>query len=85
MMWIELIICGALITWADALLSKYGDVIADKTGWGRAWISAILITGVTSLPELASGVSAVAWLKRAKPRCRICTWKLPFSTWHSSP
>jgi len=62
MVWIEFIICGALITWAGTLLSKYGDVIADKTGWGRAWIGAILIAGVTSLPELASGVSAVAWL-----------------------
>lgn len=62
MIWIELLICGALITWAGTLLSKYGDVIADKTGWGRAWIGAILIAGVTSLPELASGVSAVAWL-----------------------
>jgi cation:H+ antiporter len=62
MIWIEFIICAALITWAGTLLSKYGDVIADKTGWGRAWIGAILIAGVTSLPELASGVSAVAWL-----------------------
>jgi cation:H+ antiporter len=62
MIWIEFIICGALITWAGSLLSKYGDVIAEKTGLGRAWIGAILIAGVTSLPELASGVSAVAWL-----------------------
>jgi cation:H+ antiporter len=62
MIWIELIICAALIFWAGSLLSKYGDVIAEKTGLGRAWIGAILIAGVTSLPELASGVSAVAWL-----------------------
>lgn len=62
MIWIEFIVCAALITWTGTLLSKYGDVIADKTGWGRAWIGAILIAGVTSLPELASGVSAVAWL-----------------------
>lgn len=62
MIWIELIICAVLIFWAGALLSKYGDVIAEKTGLGRAWIGAILIAGVTSLPELASGVTAVAWL-----------------------
>jgi cation:H+ antiporter len=62
MIWIELLVCAALITWAGSLLSKYGDVIAEKTGLGRAWIGAILIAGVTSLPELASGVSAVAWL-----------------------
>ncbi len=63
MVWIELIICAGLIIWAGSLLSKYGDVIAEKTGLGRAWIGAILIAGVTSLPELATGVSAVAWLK----------------------
>jgi cation:H+ antiporter len=62
MIWIELIICALLIFWVGSLLSKYGDVIAEKTGLGRAWIGAILIAGVTSLPELASGVSAVAWL-----------------------
>lgn len=63
MVWVEFIICAAAIVLAGSLVSKYGDVIAEKTGWGRAWIGAILIAGVTSLPELASGISAVAWLK----------------------
>ncbi|MEW5942057.1 MAG: sodium:calcium antiporter [Chloroflexota bacterium] len=62
MIWIEFIVCAAAIVWCGHLLSKYGDVLAEKTGFGRAWIGAILIAGVTSLPELASGVSAVAWL-----------------------
>jgi cation:H+ antiporter len=62
MIWFELIVCATLIFWAGSLLSKYGDVIAEKTGLGRAWIGAILVAGVTSLPELASGISAVTWL-----------------------
>lgn len=62
MLWLELVVCAALIFWSGSLLSKYGDVIAEKTGLGSAWIGAILIAGVTSLPELASGISAVAWL-----------------------
>jgi cation:H+ antiporter len=62
MIWIEFILCAMLIFWSGSLLSKYGDVIAEKTGLGRAWIGAILIAGVTSLPELASGISAVTWL-----------------------
>lgn len=62
MIWIEFIVCAALIVYASSLVSKYGDVLAEKTGVGRVWIGAILIAGVTSLPELASGVSAVAWL-----------------------
>jgi len=62
MIWIEFIVCGLLIILISSLLTKYGDVIAERTGLGRAWVGAILIAGVTSLPELASGVSAVAWL-----------------------
>lgn len=64
MIWMEFIICAAFIIWTGSLLSKYGDVLAEKTGLGRAWVGAILIAGVTSLPELATGVSAVAWLKQ---------------------
>lgn len=62
MIWIELAVCAGLIILAGSLLSKFGDVIAEKSGLGRAWIGAILIAGITSLPELSSGVSAVAWL-----------------------
>lgn len=62
MIWVEFLVCAALIIYASSLVSKYGDVIAEKTGLGRAWIGAILIAGVTSLPELASGVAAVTWL-----------------------
>ena len=63
MVWVEFIICAGLLVWAATLLSKYGDALAVKTGLGRAWVGAILIAGVTSLPELASGISAVTWLK----------------------
>jgi cation:H+ antiporter len=41
-------------------LSKYGDVIAERTGMGRAWIGLILMASVTSLPELITGISSVA-------------------------
>jgi len=63
MLWLEYALCAALIVSAAIVLSRYSDVLAEKTGLGRAWIGAILLAGVTSLPELASGVSAVAWLK----------------------
>jgi cation:H+ antiporter len=63
MLWLEYMVCATLIIAAAVVLSRYSDVLAEKTGLGRAWIGAILLAGVTSLPELASGVSAVAWLK----------------------
>src|SRR3990172_113282 len=58
--WLEFILCSAVIVYSGTKLSRYGDVIAEKTGLGRAWIGLILMAGVTSLPELITGVSSVA-------------------------
>jgi cation:H+ antiporter len=41
-------------------LSKYGNVIAEKTGLGRTWIGLALMASVTSLPELVTGISSAA-------------------------
>src|SRR3990172_1978293 len=62
MIWIEFVICAVLLVGAATLLSRYGDVLAEKTGLGRVWVGALLIAGVTSLPELASGITAVTVL-----------------------
>jgi cation:H+ antiporter len=62
MIWLEFAICAALIVMIASRLARYSDVLADKTGLGRAWAGAILLAGVTSLPELVSGISAVTWL-----------------------
>jgi cation:H+ antiporter len=62
MIWIEFIICVAIVIAASNILSRYADVIAEKTGLGRAWVGAILLAGVTSLPELVSGITAVTVL-----------------------
>lgn len=40
-------------------LSKYGYVIAGKTGLGRAWIGLVPMAGVTSLSDLINGISSV--------------------------
>ncbi|MGZ4957491.1 MAG: sodium:calcium antiporter, partial [Methylobacter sp.] len=40
-------------------MTVYGDAISDKTGLGGNWIGFLLIGIVTSVPELASGISAV--------------------------
>jgi cation:H+ antiporter len=59
MIWLELVVCVAAIGLAGARLSRYGDIIAEKTGLGGSWIGLLLLATVTSLPELVSGVSAV--------------------------
>lgn len=58
--WLQFVVCTALILFSGARLSKYGDIIAEKTGLGRTWIGVILIASVTSLPELITGISSVA-------------------------
>ncbi|MEZ5831080.1 MAG: sodium:calcium antiporter [Dongiaceae bacterium] len=57
--WAELGICLAVIAVAGTKLSRYGDIIASKTGMTGNWIGLILMATVTSLPELATGLSAV--------------------------
>ena len=57
--WLMFSACAALIVVTGAYLSRYGDVIADKTGLGGTWVGLVLLATVTSLPELVTGVSAV--------------------------
>jgi len=51
--------CAAAIGVAGTALSRYGDVIGRRSGMGGSWVGLVLIATVTSLPELATGVSAV--------------------------
>lgn len=55
---LEFTALAVAIGFAGFLLSIYGDVIAEKTGLGGAWIGFALMAVVTSLPELATGLSA---------------------------
>jgi cation:H+ antiporter len=63
MVWLKFIICAAIIFFAGSKLTRYGDVIAEKTGLSHAWIGVVLLAIITSLPELANGVSAAAFVK----------------------
>lgn len=57
--WLELLGCAAVIGVAGSRLSRYGEIIADKTGMGGTWVGVVLLATVTSLPELVTGISAV--------------------------
>jgi cation:H+ antiporter len=57
--WLQLVACAAVIAVAGTKLSRNGDIIADKTGLSGTWIGLVLMAVVTSLPELATGISAV--------------------------
>lgn len=54
--WLEFLVCTTAIVLSGRKLSRYGDVIAEKTGIGRTWIGVVLMATVTSLPELVTGI-----------------------------
>lgn len=58
-LWLQFIACTGIILVSGTYLSKYGDIIAEKTGLGRTWIGVVLMASVTSLPELVTGISSV--------------------------
>ena len=59
---LQFALCAALIARAGYVLSRSADALAEAHGWGRGWVGLALLATVTSLPELASGISAVAWV-----------------------
>lgn len=59
LLYAALILIGALAVWfLGARLVIYVDAIADKMHLGRVFLGALLLGGITSLPELATTVSA---------------------------
>ena len=62
LLWLLLAACAAVILGAATYLAKSADVIAFKTGLGRSFIGVVLLATATSMPELGTGVSSVAWI-----------------------
>jgi len=56
--WLQFIACASVIWFAGMRVSKYGDLIAEKSGASRTWIGVVLMASVTSLPELFTGISS---------------------------
>lgn len=51
-------LCAGVIFLAGQQLSRYGDRIAVISGLGGAWVGAIIMAAVTSLPELTVAISS---------------------------
>ena len=56
--------CAIAVIFAGVNLAKYGDELAEKTGWGKLWVGTVLAALSTSLPELTINVSSV-WIEKA--------------------
>jgi cation:H+ antiporter len=61
LLWMQLLLCLAIIGFAGYFLSRYGDIIAEKSGISASWVGLILLATATSLPELITGISAVTF------------------------
>lgn len=48
------------VWWAGTKLSAYVDLFAERTGIGRAFAGALMLGGATSLPEVATTLTASA-------------------------
>jgi cation:H+ antiporter len=57
--WLQLALCALAVAYAGSRLTRLADAIGEKTGMSGSWIGVLLLAAVTSLPELATGISAV--------------------------
>ena len=84
MLFLQVIICITLVIFIGSSLSQSADILAEKTGMGRTWVGTILLAGVTSLPELATGTSAIILFN--SPDLAVgASWavvSLIYSFWH---
>ncbi|MBA7681344.1 hypothetical protein ES703_89682 [subsurface metagenome] len=60
MVWLKFLACLIIILFAGTKLARYGDAIAEKSGWGGIWVGLVFLAAITSAPELVTGVSSVA-------------------------
>lgn len=56
------LVAAAAIWWAGTRLERCADAIARRTGLGQAFTGILLLAAATSLPEVATTVTAVALL-----------------------
>lgn len=56
---LQFIIAAAVIVIAGIYLTKFADMIAAATGWGRMFVGSLLLAGATSIPELMVDMKSI--------------------------
>ena len=78
--WLSFLTCVVIILFAGRKLAGYGDIIGDRTGLGGLWIGVLLLSVITSLPEVFNGVGATVFVKEpvsyqgVDEHVRVCVW-----------
>lgn len=60
--WSLFVILSVVIYFAGSRLTYYADVLGEKWGVQRSFIGLILLSTVTSLPELGTSLSSIVWV-----------------------
>ena len=60
LLWLQLGATAAVILIASQFLARSADTVAEKTGLGRSFIGVVMLATATSLPEMGTGISAIA-------------------------
>ena len=60
LLWLELAAMAAVILVVSKYLVHSADVVAVKTGLGRSIVGVVMLATATSLPEMGTGISAIA-------------------------
>jgi cation:H+ antiporter len=53
------VVSALLVFWAGTRLSYHAESLSDKTGLGKAFVGSLFLGGITSLPEVATTLTAV--------------------------
>ncbi len=59
MVWLQFIGLSLVIVIAGTKAARYADIIAERTGLGRVRVGLLLLAVISSMPELATGISSV--------------------------
>ena len=60
LLWLQLGATAAVILIASQFLARSADTVAEKTGLGRSFVGVVMLATATSLPEMGTGISAIA-------------------------
>lgn len=57
-LFVEMILAGIAVVFAGSRLARLADKVADEFNLSGAWVGALLLATVTSLPEVVTGLTA---------------------------
>jgi len=77
--WMLFGISLVLVLFGGVRLAYSGDMIAEKTGIGRAWIGLVIISFATTLPELVTSVSSICLVKEPDLAVGNCFGSMAFN------